>query len=261
MNQLTLSIVLTVRDQASVLPTLVQECLAVVPRYFSDYELIIVDDGSRDATPMVATELAARHKPVMLIRHQRARSYASALIDGLSAARGDLLLSMGTGLPPAIGALPRLLGYLENADLVTGYRIQPEAGLRQRLAGLVFTQLSGRLLNFQLYDSVAHITLLRAEWFHQIGAEVSGPLADLELQIRVVRAGARRVQVELDAETAAVRPGLAATRELLQLRRRLRRPMIPDTTPRNPAFWRQRPALSVALAAAVGGAWIFWRQR
>ncbi|MBI3747076.1 MAG: glycosyltransferase family 2 protein, partial [Chloroflexi bacterium] len=70
---------------------LVEEALATLPDLAEAFEIIVVDDGSGDATPRIADELAAADPRVRVVHHPRNRGYGAALRSGFGAARYELL--------------------------------------------------------------------------------------------------------------------------------------------------------------------------
>ncbi|HEX9551113.1 MAG TPA: glycosyltransferase family 2 protein, partial [Candidatus Limnocylindrales bacterium] len=70
---------------------LVEEALATLPSLADTFEIVIVDDGSRDATPRIADELAAADPRVRAVHHPRNLGYGAALRSGFGAARHGLI--------------------------------------------------------------------------------------------------------------------------------------------------------------------------
>ena len=116
------SVLVPAKDEAANLPEFLQLCAAaLVPAGFS-YEVIVVDDGSRDETPRVLRELKATYPFLRVVTHRRQRGIADALRSAGDAARGDIFVFYPADLqylPEDIPALVRPI--LEGrADIVTG---------------------------------------------------------------------------------------------------------------------------------------------
>src|SRR5438105_3990071 len=69
----------------------IAEADAALARFAGDYEILVVDDGSRDDTAAVVGALARDRPRVRLLRHEANRGYGAALRSGFEAARGDLV--------------------------------------------------------------------------------------------------------------------------------------------------------------------------
>jgi dolichol-phosphate mannosyltransferase len=88
MNQnVAFSLVVPVKDEAESLPRLVDEIAATLAG--QQFELVIVDDGSTDATPAVVRQLARRHAFIRCCVHQRSCGKSAAILTGVRAARAD----------------------------------------------------------------------------------------------------------------------------------------------------------------------------
>src|SRR5512146_3483483 len=70
---------------------LVAEALETLPGLADRFEIVIVDDGSRDSTPAMADELAAAHPAVRVVHHPTNLGYGAALRSGFAAARYGIL--------------------------------------------------------------------------------------------------------------------------------------------------------------------------
>jgi glycosyltransferase involved in cell wall biosynthesis len=119
---LDVSVLVPAKDEAANLPEFVRQCHeALGPAGFS-FEVIVVDDGSRDDTPRVLRELERRYPFLRVVTHRRQRGIADALRSAGDVARGDVFVFYPADLqylPADIPALvaPVLAG---RADIVTG---------------------------------------------------------------------------------------------------------------------------------------------
>jgi glycosyltransferase involved in cell wall biosynthesis len=121
-DPLDVSVLVPAKDEALNLPEFLARCAdALVPAGFS-FEVVVVDDGSRDETPRVLRELRGRYPFLQTVTHRRQRGIADALRSAGDAARGDIFVFYPADLqylPEDIPALVRPI--LEGrADIVTG---------------------------------------------------------------------------------------------------------------------------------------------
>src|SRR5437899_1056135 len=84
-----LSLVLPAYNEAEGIGPAITEADAALSQFAGDYEILVVDDGSRDTTAAVVTELARERSRVRLLRHGCNRGYGAALRTGFEAARGE----------------------------------------------------------------------------------------------------------------------------------------------------------------------------
>lgn len=152
-----LSVVAPAYDEADVLPSFVQRLVAVLDGSGEDWEVVLVDDGSRDDT-WEAIERAARDEPrVRGIRLSRNFGHQLALTAGLSVAAGDAVITMDSDLQHPPEAIPALLAAArEGSDVVYAVRSADDAaGLWKRLSARGFYRLLNRLSSLELPEGAA----------------------------------------------------------------------------------------------------------
>ena len=118
-----LSVVVPAFNEAANLPVLVERVTGVLAALPYEFELIIVDDGSRDDTGAVLDALCAKHPTLGAVRFSRNFGHQAALTAGLDHASGDAVILMDADLqhpPEAIVDLVR--GWEEGADIVQAAR-------------------------------------------------------------------------------------------------------------------------------------------
>jgi undecaprenyl-phosphate 4-deoxy-4-formamido-L-arabinose transferase len=117
-----LSIVVTLYNEASTLEELYVRATAALAT--QDYELILVDDGSRDSTWQIVERLAAADARVRAVRFKRNFGQHPAMHAGLARARGEIMATMDGDLQNAPEDLPRLIAAVEaGADVASGRRV------------------------------------------------------------------------------------------------------------------------------------------
>ena len=122
-----LSFFFPAHNEADNIEALVAEALATLPSLAEHFEIIAVDDGSRDATPQIADRLAADNEAVRVVHHETNRGYGAALRSGFAAARYELVCFLDGDRQFRVADLRLLLDRLEGADrpdVVVGYRIR-----------------------------------------------------------------------------------------------------------------------------------------
>ena len=131
-----------------------------------DYELIAVDDGSRDATPERLAGLAASTPRLRWLSWQPNRGQGAALYRGLRAARAPLVATMdgdGQNDPADLGALLERLRAAPAADLVVGIRADRHDSTLRRWMSRVANAVRGRLLRDRVHDSGCALKVFRRE--------------------------------------------------------------------------------------------------
>jgi glycosyltransferase involved in cell wall biosynthesis len=114
-------------NEAENIEGLVAEALEILPTLAEAFEIIAVNDGSKDDTPKLADALAAVHPQVRVVHHEVNKGYGAALRSGFRAARYDLVCFTDGDRQFKVVDLGRLLDRLahsDDPDVVVGYRIK-----------------------------------------------------------------------------------------------------------------------------------------
>jgi glycosyltransferase involved in cell wall biosynthesis len=158
-----LSFVIPARNEAESLEALHSEIAAVCAREGYVYEVVIVDDGSTDATWARIEAVAAAHPQVRGVRLARNFGKGPALSAGFAAAAGEIVVMMDADLQDDPAALPLLIEGLDDGlDVVVGWRAVRRDSLGKRLQSHVFNRALG-LSGLVLHDHNCGFKVARAE--------------------------------------------------------------------------------------------------
>ncbi len=99
----------------------IKDALKSLPKYFKDYELVVVDDGSTDKTGEIADRLAKKRKNLKVI-HQPNKGYSQAMWTGIKAASKEYVAYMPADGQFLIEDMRHCFEAMDSADLILGYR-------------------------------------------------------------------------------------------------------------------------------------------
>ncbi len=117
-----LSLVVPAYNEQESIPTLLERSAAALTLTRRPFEIVIVDDGSTDATPKLLDEAMRKHAWLRVLRMQRNSGQSAAFDAGFKAAAGDLIATIDADLQNDPEEIPRLLPMLEGYDMITGWR-------------------------------------------------------------------------------------------------------------------------------------------
>ena len=162
----SLSIVVPVHNSARILPRLVERLAPVLAATGGPYELVLVNDGSRDESWQVVQDLAARHAWVRGVDLMRNYGQHNALLCGIRAARHAVVVTMDDDLQHPPEEIPALLAALERgADVVYGAPTHEQHGvlrdLASRITKIALAQAMGAPIARQVSAFRAFRTALR----------------------------------------------------------------------------------------------------
>lgn len=206
-----------------------RQAVAVLEGLDADYEVIVVDDGSTDATARLADEIAAANPRVRVIHHPRNLGYGAALQSGFRAATREWVFYTDGDGQFDIGEMPALLPLLAEHDIVSCYRVNRQDNIVRKINGWLWTRVICLAFSLKIRDVDCAFKLYRRAIFDKIKMESTGALIDTEILARAARKGYRITQrgVHHYPRTAGRQTGanlrviLRAFKELWQLRRRI----------------------------------------
>lgn len=196
-----------------------------------DYELILVDDGSRDETGEIADKIAESNSTVRVIHHETNLGYGAALQSGFRAAGKELVFYTDGDGQFDIGEMPPLLSLMDEYDIVSCYRVNRQESIVRRFNAWCWTKLVCLLFGMRIRDIDCAFKLYKREMFDRIEMSSTGALIDAEILARAVRKGykivqrpvhhyPRRIGKQTGAKISVI---LRAFRELLRLYGKIRK--------------------------------------
>ncbi len=190
-----LSLVLPAFNEQENIGPVVEAALATLPLFADTFEIIVVNDGSRDRTPQIVAGLARRDSRVQLVSHSRNLGYGMALRSGFRASTGDFVMFMDADRQFDIADLRLLAPFAEEYDIVAGFRMERNDPLHRRLFAETFNIVVRVLFGVHLRDIDCAFKLFRGDLIRHMPLTAPGALINTEIQAKARRQGARLQQV------------------------------------------------------------------
>jgi glycosyltransferase involved in cell wall biosynthesis len=226
-----LSYFFPVHNEEANLRGLVEEALATLPGLVETFEIVIVDDGSKDETARIADELAAAHPEVRAVHHPTNLGYGAALRSGFAAARYANLAFTDGDRQFKVADLGRLIDRLEagGVDGVVGYRIKRADPLVRTVYARLYRLANRIFFGLTIRDVDCACKLFSRASLEGVNVESGGAFFSAELLIKLRARGRRLAEVGVPhyARTAGRPTGakprvvLRAVRDFWLLRLRL----------------------------------------
>jgi dolichol-phosphate mannosyltransferase len=182
-----LSVISPTLNEASNVPLLVQQIERALGDI--DYEILIVDDDSPDFTWSVAQEIASANPRVRVLRRMTDPGLSEAVIDGVSAARGDVVACIDADLQHDAAILPKMLeGLQQGSDVVVGSRhiaggSTGEWNWIRRLQSWIATKTAQLLLGIRLKDPMSGYFMVWRKDFLAVKEQLDGKGFKILLEI------------------------------------------------------------------------------
>lgn len=157
------SVVVPVMNEQDNVRPLVQRVTAVLEKVGQPFEIVFVDDGSRDATPALIRAMSAEDARVRGVRLSRNFGQECAVQAGYKAARGEWILQMDGDLQNPPEDIPKLLVLQDKGyDIVFGIRTGRKDPFFRKMASETMRWIMRRMLDIELPDDISTFRLMRA---------------------------------------------------------------------------------------------------
>jgi glycosyltransferase involved in cell wall biosynthesis len=161
----TLSVVVPIYNEAENVEPLLERIHLALEPYPWPWEIVLVDDGSSDATPSELARCAAIKGPhVRIVRLKRNYKQTAAMQAGIDAARGSVIATLDGDLQNDPIDIPRMVGRLldEDLDLVAGWRKDRQDNLLRKIPSWIANRLIARMTGVHLRDYGCSLKIFRA---------------------------------------------------------------------------------------------------
>ena len=183
-----LSIVLPAYNEAANIRAAVEKGLAVAGSLASNYEVIVVDDGSRDTTCHEVEALATRHYPrVRLVKHLVNLGYGAALRTGFKHARYGLVFFTDSDNQFDMSELEYFMPMMADYDLITGFRVYRYDSVLRCILSWIYNRLVGVLFRLHVRDVDCAFKLMSREVVQKVTIECNNFFVNTELLARARR--------------------------------------------------------------------------
>ncbi|MFO0841453.1 MAG: glycosyltransferase [Gemmataceae bacterium] len=239
-----LSLVLPAFNEQDGIRQAVAEADEALARLCDDYEVLVVDDGSRDGTAAAAEAEAARRPRVRVLRHAGNRGYGAALRTGFEAARLGLVAFTDADCQFHLDDLGDLLARAGEADVVVGYRVGRKDPWRRRFLSGGYNLLARALLGTRVRDIDCALKVYRRDALAGLLPESQGFFVNTEMLTRAAQQGLRVAEVGVRHRPRLHGVSSVSLRE------------VPRTLGRLLPFWWSRVAFAGHTPRGVGAGWV-----
>lgn len=254
-----LSLVLPAHNEQDNIEIVIARAIEVLPRFVDEFEIVVVNDGSKDRTPAIIDEIAANDARVRPQHHPVNKGYGAALTTGFNATTGDYVMFMDADRQFDIADIALLTPFVGRFDIVAGFRMQRNDPFHRRMFAETFNIVVRVLFGVHLRDIDCAFKIFRGGMLRSIQLTAPGALINTEIQAKLRRQGATLEQVGVhhyprvagSATGGNPRVILRAMRETVFLWWRMRSYTPPPSAP-NPQSPYRLGDVIVATAAIVG---------
>ncbi len=169
-EQIEISAVVPVFNEEENLTILVPRLAEVLKSLGLPYEIIFVDDGSSDGSRRKLKEMVSQYPFLRVIRFKENRGLSTALYAGMKEARGKKIVTLDSDLQNDPADIPRLMEYLDDYDMATGWRQKREDPWLKRISSKIANSIRNRLSGEDIKDSACTLRVFKKECVKDIKA-------------------------------------------------------------------------------------------
>lgn len=166
------SVVIPSYNEGENLKSLVEELKKIIAKtkFKDSYEIIVVDDNSKDATPLILKNFAKKGDFVALFRSKR--GIFTAVLDGIKIANGKYILTMDADFSHPPNLIPTMLSHLDNYDIVIGSRYVNGGEMRssfpRKWGGFFLNRICGFIIGTKVKDLGGNFRLFKKDAIDKI---------------------------------------------------------------------------------------------
>ena len=191
-----LSIFFPAYNDSGTIASMVIRAVQTAAALTSDYEVIVVNDGSSDGTAEIADELARTYPHVRVVHHPRNRGYGGALQTGFRSATKDwIFYTDGDAQYDPIELADLWAKMTPDADLINGYKISRSDPLHRIIIGRVYHHIVSIMFGLQVRDVDCDFRLMRRSIFDRVQLKKTSGVICLEMMKKIQDAGFHIVEV------------------------------------------------------------------
>ena len=154
-----------------------------------DYEIIVINDGSKDRTGEIAERMASENPRIRVVHHSPNRGYGEAVRSGIRAARKEYVFFTDADLQFDFSELSILWSYVPDCDMILGYRAKRRDPFMRLVNAKAWNLLNRTLFGLRVRDIDCAFKLMRRSVIADLPLISKGAMLSAELLIRVQRQG------------------------------------------------------------------------
>ncbi len=224
-----ISIVIPAYNEAKNIEKTVSGSKKVGKKYFKGYEIIVVDDASRDNTSSIVKKLAKKDSNIFLVTHKKNMGKAAALNTGFEIVRGKFTFYTDADNQYNINSIAGLKRFIDEADVVSGCRINKSISPFRKFASDLYNLIARIFLGVKAKDIECAFKLFKSDKLKRINIESSNFMVETEILAKATRLGFKIVDFPVkhyprtggETSVSPLRDTFRTVKGLIYLKRKL----------------------------------------
>jgi glycosyltransferase involved in cell wall biosynthesis len=193
----TLSVIFPAFNEEANIRQTVESARLVLPKLAQTWEIILVNDGSRDGTTPLCDELAEQYSEVRAIHHTDNRGYGAALKSGILAARYDYIFFTDSDGQFDLQELEHLIEWAGHYEIVTGYRAKRQDPPHRLINAWGWKTLVRMVLGVKVRDIDCAFKIFQRSVFDRVQIRSVGAMVNTEILAQAMSFGMKIHEVKV----------------------------------------------------------------
>jgi glycosyltransferase involved in cell wall biosynthesis len=189
MDKINLSVFFPCYNEEKNVRTLLDNILDFIPSIASDYEVVVVDDGSSDKTVEIAQKFERNNSHIRIVRHEKNRGYGAALRTGFESCEKDYIFFTDGDNQFDIREMTKLLPYIKDYDIVAGFRTKRQDNIIRKMNEFCFNRLIRVLFGLKVRDLNCAFKIYKKKVIKNLTLRSDWGFINSELMIRAMKKG------------------------------------------------------------------------
>ncbi len=163
-----LSVVIPVYNEEENIPILIRELEETLDQLGKEYEIIMVDDGSRDKSLERIREARRRNPRIRIISFEKNAGQTAAMDAGFRTARGDVIVTLDADLQNSPRDIPLLLDKIPEYDIVCGWRAERSDPWIRKISSVIANSVRNALSHEDIKDIACSLKAYKRQCFQKV---------------------------------------------------------------------------------------------
>lgn len=182
-----ISVVLPIYNEEAVLKKSLEDVMEKMKRLVPTFEVLAVDDGSKDKTSAILNDFKKKYKNVSIVTHVKNKGYGAVIKSGVKYAKYEWIFFTDADLQFNVLELKKFLPFAKQNEFVIGFRKRRAEGARRRIISHTYNRIIRMLFGFSIKDVDCAFKLMKKSSLQKIKLQSNSFFVSCELMVKAAK--------------------------------------------------------------------------